>query len=149
MVEIREAAYGFEAVKSALRQTKDGISITLVIHPSDVPRDLLNDHIGQRYMVGMGKLSEEGEIIEGDGAREAKKMLVSCAALCRDSDFQRWIEDNGYAMEASEEAVAAAVRGLLKVKSRSEIKTDEEALNRFKRLRDLFIKRSTFEEGDL
>ena len=60
MAEIREAAYGFEAVKSSLRQTKDGISITLVIHPSDVPRDLLNDSIGQRYMVGMGKLSEEG-----------------------------------------------------------------------------------------
>ena len=52
-------------------------------------------------------------------------------------------------MEASEEAAAASVRGLLKVKSRSEIKTDEEALNRFKRLRDLFIKRSTFEETDL
>jgi hypothetical protein len=149
MVEIREAAYGFEAVKSALRQTKDGISITLVIHPSDVPRDLLNDHIGQRYMVGMGKLSEEGEIIEGDGAREAKKMLVSCAALCRDSDFQRWIEDNGYAGEASEEAVAAAVRGLLKVGSRAEIKTNEEAQKRYASLRQLFIKRSTFEETDL
>ena len=149
MAEIREAAYGFEAVKSALRQTKDGISITLVIHPSDVPRDLLNDSIGQRYMVGMGKLSEEGEIIEGDDAREAKRLLTSCGALCRDSDFQRWIEANGFAMEASEEAAAAAVRGLLKVKSRAEIKTDEEALGRFKRLRDLFINRSTFEEGDL
>ena len=149
MAEIREVAYGFEAVKAALRQTKDGISITLVIHPSDVPRDLLNDSIGQRYMVGMGKLSEEGEVIEGDDAREAKRLLTSCGALCRDSDFQRWIEDNGFAMEASEEAAAASVRGLLKVKSRSEIKTDEEALNRFKRLRDLFIKRSTFEEGDL
>ena len=46
--EIKERAYGFEAVKTALRQTKDGISITLVIHPHDTPRDLINDHIGQR-----------------------------------------------------------------------------------------------------
>ncbi len=149
MAEIKELAYGFEAFKYALRQNKEGVAITLVVNPNDMPRDLLNDDIGQRYMVGMGKVSDGEEIIEGDNAREARRLLISCGALCRDSDFQRWIEDNGFAMEASEEAAAASVRGLLKVKSRSEIKTDEEALNRFKRLRDLFIKRSTFEEGDL
>ena len=149
MAEIKELAYGFEAFKYALRQNKEGVAITLVVNPNDMPRDLLNDDIGQRYMIGMGKISDGEEIIEGDNAREARRLLISCGALCRDSDFQRWIEDNGFAMEASEEAAAASVRGLLKVKSRSEIKTDEEALNRFKRLRDLFIKRSTFEEGDL
>jgi hypothetical protein len=149
VAEIKELAYGFEAIKYALRQNKEGVAITLVVNPNDIPRDLLNDAIGQRYMVGMGKISDGEEIIEGDNAREAKRLLISCGALCRDSDFQRWIENNGYAMEASEEAVAAAVRGLLKVKSRAEIKTDEEALKRFKRLRDLFIKRSIFEEGDL
>ena len=149
MAEIKELAYGFEAFKYALRQNKEGVAITLVVNPNDMPRDLLNDDIGQRYMIGMGKISDGEEIIEGDNAREARRLLISCGALCRDSDFQRWIEDNGFAMEASEEAAAASVRGLLKVKSRSEIKTDEEALNRFKRLRDLFIKRSTFEETDL
>jgi len=149
VAEIKELAYGFEAIKYALRQNKEGVAITLVVNPNDIPRDLLNDDIGQRYMVGMGKISDGEEIIEGDNAREAKRLLISCGALCRDSDFQRWIENNGYAMEASEEAVAAAVRGLLRVKSRAEIKTDEEALGRFKRLRDLFIKRSIFEEGDL
>jgi len=149
MAEIKELAYGFEAIKYALRQNKEGVAITLVVNPNDIPRDLLNDDIGQRYMIGMGKISDGEEIIEGDNAREARRLLISCGALCRDSDFQRWIEDNGFAMEASEEAAAASVRGLLKVKSRSEIKTDEEALNRFKRLRDLFIKRSTFEETDL
>jgi len=149
VAEIKELAYGFEAIKYALRQNKEGVAITLVVNPNDIPRDLLNDAIGQRYMVGMGKISDGEEIIEGDNAREAKRLLISCGALCRDSDFQRWIENNGYAMEASEEAVAAAVRGLLRVKSRAEIKTDEEALGRFKRLRDLFIKRSIFEEGDL
>ena len=149
MAEIKELAYGFEAFKYALRQNKEGVAITLVVNPNDMPRDLLNDDIGQRYMIGMGKISDGEEIIEGDNAREARRLLISCGALCRDSDFQRWIEDNGFAMEASEEVAAASVRGLLKVKSRSEIKTDEEALNRFKRLRDLFIKRSTFEEGDL
>jgi hypothetical protein len=149
VAEIKELAYGFEAIKYALRQNKEGVAITLVVNPNNIPRDLLNDAIGQRYMVGMGKISDGEEIIEGDNAREAKRLLISCGALCRDSDFQRWIEDNGFAMEASEEATSAAVRGLLKVKSRAEIKTDEEALGRFKRLRDLFIKRSTFEEGDL
>ena len=139
----------FKAIKKALRQTKEGISITLVIHPDDIPRDLLNDRIGQRYTVGMGKISDEEKIIKGDDAREAKKMLVSCATLCRDSDFQRWIEANGYAGDASEEAAAAAVRGLLKVGSRAQIKTNNAARQRYANLRQLFIKRSTFEETDL
>ena len=106
--DIRENTYGFEAVKTALRQTKDGISITLVIHPNDTPRDLINDHIGQRYMVGMGRLNEQDEIEEPEAVRECKRAVVSCAALCRDEDFQQWLYDNGFVQDLTEKEAAEA-----------------------------------------
>ena len=37
IAKVRERSYGFEAVKTALRQTKDGIAVTIVVHPNDVP----------------------------------------------------------------------------------------------------------------
>jgi hypothetical protein len=147
--EIKERAYGFEAVKTALRQTKDGISITLVIHPHDTPRDLINDHIGQRYMVGMGRLNEQDEIEEPESVREGKRAVVSCAALCRDTDFQTWIYDNGFVEEPTEDRVSDAIRLMLSVESRSELKTNEEARRRWGRIRELFIGRLMFKESDL
>ena len=147
--EIKERAYGFEAVKTALRQTKDGISITLVIHPHDTPRDLINDHIGQRYMVGMGRLNEQDEIEEPESVREGKRAVVSCAALCRDIDFQTWIYDNGFVEEPTEDRVSDAIRLMLSVESRSELKTNEEARRRWGRIRELFIGRLMFKESDL
>ena len=146
---IRERSYGFEAVKSALRQTKDGISITLVIHPSDIPRDLLNDSIGQRYMIGMGKLNDEEEIEEPESIREGKRMVTSCAAMCRDFDFQKWLFDNRSIDQMSEKTDSTAVRKLLQVESRSELKTNEETQRRWGRIRELFIGRLTFKESDL
>ena len=147
--EIREKAYGFEAVKTGLRQTKDGISITLVIHPNDIPRDLINDSIGQRYMVGMGRLSDQDEIEEPESVREGKRAVTSCAALCRDSDFQRWLFDNGFIRDLTEETAATTVRHLLKIESRSELKTNEEARQKWGRMKELFIGRLIFEESDL
>tara|TARA_R100000995_G_C3439170_1_gene102418 strand:+ start:100 stop:555 length:456 start_codon:yes stop_codon:yes gene_type:complete len=147
--EIKERAYGFEAVKTALRQTKDGISITLVIHPHDTPRDLINDHIGQRYMVGMGRLNEQDEIEEPESVREGKRAVVSCAALCRDEDFQQWLYDNGFVQDLTEKEAAEAIRLMLQIESRSELKTNEEAQRRWGRVKELFIGRLIFEETDL
>ena len=175
--EIRERSYGFKAVKTALRQTKDGINITLVIHPNDTPRDLINDHIGQRYTVGMGRLNEQDEIEEPESMREGKRAVTSCAALCRDTDFQNWLHDNGFngftkikyvdwleAMETKltgarfpkttgnsvdiEKETAEAIRLMLSIKSRSELKTNEEAQERWGKIRKLFIGRRIFKESD-
>ena len=150
MVEkITEKAYGFEAIKTALRQTKDGISITLVIHPNDIPRDLINDSIGSRYMVGMGRLNDQDEIEETEAMREARQMVVSCGAFCRQFDFQQWLFENGHAEFMSEKGAAEAVRHLLKIKSRSELKDNEDAQQRWSILRGLYINRSIFKEEDL
>ena len=72
--KIRERSYGFEAVKTALRQTKDGIAVTMVVHPNDVPPDLMSDPIGSRYMIGMARLDEQEQIIEPESVKEGRKL---------------------------------------------------------------------------
>ena len=149
MTDIKEVSYGFEAVKSALRQTKDGLSISLVIHPNDIPNPLLSDPIGSRYMVGMAKLGDDNQPIESKEQREAKRDIISAGALCRDMDFQKWLMDNGYCDDISEDEATKALRTLLGVESRAEIKTSPEAQRKWRIIRNLFIKRSILMETDL
>ncbi len=149
MTNIKDASYGFEAVKSVLRQSKDGIVLSLVIHPSDVPTPLLSDPIGSRYMVGMVRMGDNEEIIEPESVREGKRMVTSAGALCRDSDFQKWMVDNGFSEEQTEEAAATNVKRLLKVKSRAELKENEDAQRRWLVIRQHFIDRHILMEADI
>ena len=149
MTNIKDASYGFEAVKSVLRQSKDGIVLSLVIHPSDVPTPLLSDPIGSRYMVGMVRMGDNEEIIEPESVREGKRMVTSAGALCRDSDFQKWIVDNGFSEEQTEEAVVTGVKQLLKVESRAELKDNVDAQSRWVIIRQHFIDRAILMEADI
>ena len=149
MANIADASYGFEAVKSVLRQSKDGIVLSLVLHPSDVPTPLLSDPIGSRYMVGMVRMGGNEEIIEPESVREGKRMVTSAGALCRDSDFQKWMVDNGFSEEQTEEAAATNVKRLLKVKSRAELKENEDAQRRWLVIRQHFIDRDILMEADI
>ena len=149
MANIADASYGFEAVKSVLRQSKDGIVLSLVLHPSDVPTPLLSDPIGSRYMVGMVRMGDNEEIIEPESVREGKRMVTSAGALCRDSDFQKWMVDNGFSEEQTEEAAATNVKRLLKVKSRAELKENEDAQRRWLVIRQHFIYRDILMEADI
>ena len=149
MTNIKDASYGFEAVKSVLRQSKDGIVLSLVIHPSDVPTPLLSDPIGSRYMVGMVRMGDNEEIIEPESVREGKRMVTSAGALCRDSDFQKWMVDNGFSGEQTEEAAATSVKRLLKVKSRAELKENVGAQQRWLVIRQHFIDRAMLMEADI
>ena len=149
MANIADASYGFEAVKSVLRQSKDGIVLSLVPHPSDVPTPLLSDPIGSRYMVGMVRMGDNEEIIEPESVREGKRMVTSAGALCRDSDFQKWMVDNGFSEEQTEEAAATNVKRLLKVKSRAELKENEDAQRRWLVIRQHFIDRDILMEADI
>ena len=125
--EIQERSYGFESIKTALRQTKDGIAITLVVHPNDVPADLMSDPIGSRYMVGMARLDDDDTIITPPSVREANKIVNQAGMLCREDSFQDWLFDQGLIFEKNEEAAAIAVRQHCNIHSRIELASNKEA----------------------
>lgn len=125
MTEYKERA--FEAVKTSMRQDRDGIKITLCVHPSDLPKALMEDWVGARYQAILYLLDDEGHVLTptADPDEEAGKKLVAHAAmLCKDRDFWRYLNNTG--MESvivdSEQIAANVMRRRLMIESRSEIK---------------------------
>jgi hypothetical protein len=53
-----DVAIKFEAVKSAYRQTKDGVVISLVIHPNDMSEEVATAPLGQRFAVALVPLTD-------------------------------------------------------------------------------------------
>tara|TARA_R100001129_G_scaffold133757_1_gene95089 strand:+ start:193 stop:633 length:441 start_codon:yes stop_codon:yes gene_type:complete len=124
---IQENSYGLEAIKTALRQTKDGIAITLVVHPNDIPADLMSDPIGSRYMVGMARLDDDDTIMTPPSVREANKIVGQAGMMCREDSFQDWLFDQGLIFEKNEEAAAMAVRQHCDIHSRIELSSNKDA----------------------
>lgn len=57
-------AFHFEAKKYALRQAKDGVIVSFVVHPSDVVADLLSAPIGEHYVVALAPYEKAAEQAE-------------------------------------------------------------------------------------
>ena len=93
--DIRKNAYKFECMFQSLRKTKEHISLTIAIHPNDVPRDLLADPIGSRYMAALVRMDDNEEIIPPPMQMAADRLVQSAGMLCRQERFQRWLVESG------------------------------------------------------
>ena len=114
----RDNALAFEAVKVSMSQTKDGIKITLVIHPNDIPPGLFSDPVGQRYQVAMVGLTDEEAPVERDHS------TMDAAILCKQPGFQKWVSRVSF-YPADENGAAAYVRDTCNVQSRAHINKSE------------------------
>ena len=93
----------FEGVKTALRQTKDGYSLTLAVHPDELPGDLMRDFVGSRYMVVMVRIGDNEQPINRELEFPGDHAVKMAGMLCRDSDFWAWLDTKGWATVRSEE----------------------------------------------
>jgi len=123
----------FEAKKVALKQTKDGIVMSLAIHPDELPEELIRDFVGSRYMVVMVRLGDTEEPLNRD--QYAGTQLVKLAGmLCRDSKFWDYLYEKGLLFETNEQACIEWMQGYLNLSSRAELKTNLEAQGALKLL---------------
>jgi FtsP/CotA-like multicopper oxidase with cupredoxin domain len=126
-------------VKVAMRQTKDGYALTLVIHPNDVPPGLFGSPVGQRYVAALVELDDHEQPVQPrKGVEEPGPLAVQYAGmLCREPGFWHWLNgyiDFGIPKVIDEATAAAALRQKLGIKSRSEIGTDPGVQDEFHRL---------------
>ena len=146
MTEVRDAAVHFEAVKTSMSQSKQGTVLRLALHPNEVPPSLHTDWVGSRYMVAMVKLDEEYQPEMSDQQRETNRLIASAGMLCRNLDFAKFLFDADTLLgvpndEAErEKRVAGALREALGVESRSEMRTNSVARERFKNMVEEFTK---------
>jgi len=146
MTEVREAAVHFEAVKTSMSQSKQGTILRLALHPNEVPPSLHTDWVGSRYMVAMVKLDDEDQPQMSDQQRETERLIASAGMLCRNLDFAKFLFDIdsllGVPNDESEreKRVADALRDILGVESRSEMRTNSVARERFKNMVEEFTR---------
>jgi len=148
-IDVRSAAVNFEAIKTSMSQSKQGTILRLAIHPNEVPPSLHTDWVGSRYMVAMVKLNDEDMPEISEQQREVDKMVASAGMLCRNPEFTDFLHDRGYmddndyvasAYDGMEGPVANSLRKTLNISSRSELKTNSEARERFRSLTDEFVR---------
>ena len=136
--DIRKNAYKFECMFQSLRKTKEHISITIAIHPNDVPRDLLADPIGSRYMAALVRMDDNEEIIPPPMQMTADRLVQSAGMLCRQERFQRWLVESGCGNEISEESAIKYLRRLLGISTRKQIGEEEQAAKDFRTIKEKF-----------
>lgn len=117
----------FEALKMALKQTKDGYILTLSIHPDDTPIELLRDFVGARYQVVMVRLGDNEEPLDRQDAFGGEQAIRLAGILCRDEEFWEYLHDDLQIMDRNEKEASNWLRDAIGVISRAELKTNQEA----------------------
>lgn len=167
-------ALTFEAVKVALRQTKDGAMLTLAIHPNDFPRDLFEAWVGSRYVCALVKVDDQEKPVVKDDIAQFRRIVSRAGLLCRDPKFQYWIatqsddeelraehetateypdrSEEGRRLEKERDRIAAEMlRRELGIESRSDLMHDGDARDLFKTIVSRFKDEmgSGMTQGDL
>jgi hypothetical protein len=121
----------FEAVKIAMKQDKEGMVLTLRIHPDELPIELVKDFVGARYQVVMVRLDGEDKPMQREREHEADWVRMA-GILSRDPAFPKWLEDIGELLEANDKDAVEWLRGHLGVVSRSDIPSNPVAVQKLR-----------------
>lgn len=127
-----------EVVKIGLNQDKNGHILKVAIHPSDLPKDLILDPLGSRYMMVLARLNDQDEVIQPKEKSDGEKAIDIAGLLCRNSRFISWMFDYGHSPERTETGAIEGIKSYCGIESRRDFRTNDEARRRFFTLRDLF-----------
>jgi hypothetical protein len=115
----------FEAKKVAIKQDKNGISLTLVVHPDDFPLELLQDFVGAAYQCVFVRtdrphVDKQAEYVGG-------KHIQLAGILCTSKEFWEFLHAGGNIITKDEANATEWLRNYLEVQSRSELKDNVKA----------------------
>jgi hypothetical protein len=117
----------FEGVKVALKQDKTGYVLAVSIHPDDLPVNLIRDYVGARYQVVMVRMDQNEQPMNREEEFGADRSIRIAGLLCREPLFWKYLYADTQIMQENEKEATDWLRDYLGVKSRSELKTNQEA----------------------
>jgi hypothetical protein len=117
----------FEAVKVALKQDKTGYVLTLCMHPDEIPEELLRDFVGARYQVVMVRLNGDDQPTDRQNEFVGDRATKIAGVLCRSPEFWNYLLDQRFIEHGSDVEATNWLRSQLGVRSRTELKTNQEA----------------------
>jgi hypothetical protein len=121
----------FEAQKIAMKQDKEGMVLTLRIHPDELPAELMRDFVGSRYQVVMVRLDGEDKPMKREQEHSTDWVRMA-GILSRDPAFPKWLTHTGELLEPNDEEAVEWLRDYLGVKSRADIPDSETAKARLR-----------------
>lgn len=125
----------FEAKKHSYRQTQDGVVVSFVIHPHDVTPEFAAAPLGTIFMVGYATPQENGPGTTTERQKTEQHRLVKLAAvLCGDERFRDWFLVHMPPYDRNAETCAVALRLDLRIASRRELATNQDAAAKFEAL---------------
>lgn len=127
-----------EVVKIAMAQDKNGHILKLSIHPNDLPKDLILDPLGTRYVMVLARLNDQDEVVQPKEKSDGEKAVDVAGLLCRNERFIGWLADRGYSAGRLPGDAVQAIRDLCGIKSRAELATNEDARREFNALKAEF-----------
>ena len=127
-----------EVVKIAMSQDKNGHILKLSIHPNELPKDLVLDPLGSRYVMVLARLNDQDEVVQPKEKTDGDKAVDIAGLLCRNDRFISWLFDHGHSDSRDQHGAIAAIRDICGVQSRAEFRTNEEARERFFELKAEF-----------
>ena len=112
-----------EAKLHGFRRTQDGVVVSFVVHPQQVPECLALDPLGTRYQLAMAQIGDDEKpvVLTKQQRTSFHNMSIGqqAALACRNVVFQKWISAD------NEHAAAVALRRNFDVKSRADIPPNE------------------------
>jgi hypothetical protein len=120
----------FEAVKIALKQDKEGMVLTLRIHPDELCSRVIRDFVGARYQVVMVRLNGEDKPMNRDH-EYSRDPVRTAGILCRDKQFAQYLFEKEEIFEKKEADVIEWLKGEIGIESRTELKESQIKANKF------------------
>jgi hypothetical protein len=131
-----ETALNFECELAGLRASRDGVRITLLVHPQEACLPMfLELGLNKRLYVSAVAVGDNEEIAPPPSLIEGIRAVRQAGMLSRSEDFQRFAVAQSYMDERPspkerEEAATYFIRSWCRVRSRSDIKYDKAAQGR-------------------
>lgn len=128
----------YEAIKTGLKQSKDGYMLSLVVHPDDLPDDLMKDFIGSRYMVVMVRIGDDDKPINREQFKKHHPAVAMAGMLCRDRNFWEYVESVTNDTIMTEGECSEWMKYYFEIDSRAELKTNEKARDAFMKFKERY-----------
>lgn len=133
----RKVALHCEAKKHAYRQTQDGVVVSFVLHPQEVPGGLATAPLGTRYMLALAEIGDNEQPVE----RPEEKLhsyAQRAAIMCGELGFQRYLAERYFdeipVHMVGEKEAAESVREMCGVVSRKDLIEGTPAGDKFRNL---------------
>jgi hypothetical protein len=125
-------ALQFEAKKIAMKQDRTGFILTLVIHPNELPVELIKDFVGARYACALVRIQDD------ESATVYNNRVKTAGMLCRDPLFQQFISEKYRLNLVDENETATMLCDKCGIESRSQLNGDSVAQSIFDEVVTIF-----------